>query len=413
MKNIKNYKSFKNNFLIESSTDDVIKDIKEICYDLTDYNKFEISIDKTFEGDYDYALSIYSTIDSFLLEEVEEVLLRVKNYLGIGRYIGCSAIKVNNYFGIGLKNVSDTDKLRLINIKFSIYNWHSKYESSITQFPDDDTKKDIFEICYDLTDFGIFEIDIYPFMDTKNFIIVINRKKDLFLLEQVEEVIERLKNYLGKRYKKCYAQVESFPVSLKDIPRSSLLKFISIIFSPFYKKSESLYNNTGKGIPYMEKNGYFNKGYLENKNESSRFETLKETVNTIKDICQEFEDNGCNCDVFPKDDIKLNLISLMNRGYISKLDRRSYSIPNFYLEIKININILVQSNDIMYGLLPEWFIETCRRIQDFMASEIFTTKVLLCYIKDRVSSQCTINELPDKLFINNRAHGQYVILNFE
>ena len=40
----------------------------------------------------------------------------------------------------------------------------------------------------------------------------------------------------------------------------------------------------------------------------SRFVEFREVVSTIKDICQEFEDNNCECKIFPQDDIKLNIV---------------------------------------------------------------------------------------------------------
>ena len=39
----------------------------------------------------------------------------------------------------------------------------------------------------------------------------------------------------------------------------------------------------------------------------SRFVEFREVISTIKDICQEFEDNNCKCEIEPKDDIQLNI----------------------------------------------------------------------------------------------------------
>jgi hypothetical protein len=100
----------------------------------------------------------------------------------------------------------------------------------------------------------------------------------------------------------------------------------------------------------------------------SRFVEFREVVSTIKDICQEFEDNNCHCEIFPKDDIKLNVVSLKSRGHLG-----SIKMP-FYLDIDIDRRIIVQDEKRSgFGPFPEWFIETCRRIEDYMSSEGFET----------------------------------------
>lgn len=102
----------------------------------------------------------------------------------------------------------------------------------------------------------------------------------------------------------------------------------------------------------------------------ARFVEFREVVSTIKDICQEFEDNNCHCEIEPKDDIKLNIVSLKSRGHLG-----SISQP-FYLEIDIDRRIYKQDEKGLwteFGHFPEWFIEDCRRIEDFMSSEGFKT----------------------------------------
>jgi hypothetical protein len=91
----------------------------------------------------------------------------------------------------------------------------------------------------------------------------------------------------------------------------------------------------------------------------SRFSELKEVISTIKDICQEFEDNNCSYDIEPSNDIRIKVMALQGKGEVFQ----DINMP-FYLEINIK-NIRTQ--------LPEWFIETCKRIEDFMSSEGFET----------------------------------------
>jgi hypothetical protein len=101
----------------------------------------------------------------------------------------------------------------------------------------------------------------------------------------------------------------------------------------------------------------------------SRFIEFREVVSTIKDICQEFEDNNCHCEITPeKNDIHLNIVSLKSRGHLGSL-----TMP-FFLEINIDRRIIKQDEKRSgFGPFPEWFIETCRRIEDYMSSEGFET----------------------------------------
>lgn len=121
----------------------------------------------------------------------------------------------------------------------------------------------------------------------------------------------------------------------------------------------------------------------------SRFVELKEVVSTIKDICQDFEDNNCLCKIFPQDDIKLNIVSLKSRGHLGSI------IQSFYLEIDINRRIIsTDENRTGFGTFPEWFIENCRRVEDYMISEGFETKPSVRYGTDWENFD-TIDELSE------------------
>ena len=119
----------------------------------------------------------------------------------------------------------------------------------------------------------------------------------------------------------------------------------------------------------------------------SRFVELKEVVSTIKDICQEFEDNNCLCKIFPQDYIKLKIVSIKKSTY--------WKYDTFYLEIDINRRIISpDENRTGFGSLPEWFIETCRRLEDYMLSEGFETKPSVRYGTDWENFE-TIDELSE------------------
>lgn len=108
----------------------------------------------------------------------------------------------------------------------------------------------------------------------------------------------------------------------------------------------------------------------------SRFLEFREVVSTIKDICQEFEDNNCHCDIEPKDDIQLNLVSLKSRGHISSIKQK------FYLDIDIDRRICFDDKRSGLGPFPEWFIETCKRIEDYMSDNGFKTLPSVKYPTD-------------------------------
>jgi hypothetical protein len=108
----------------------------------------------------------------------------------------------------------------------------------------------------------------------------------------------------------------------------------------------------------------------------ARFVEFREVVSTIKDICQEFEDNNCHCKITPEDnDIHLNIVSLKSRGHLG-----SIKMP-FYLDIDIDMKITIEPKP-GNRYFPEWFIENCRRIEDYMTSEGFETLVSIKYPVD-------------------------------
>jgi len=69
--------------LFESSRSEIIEEIKQICFDLTDFGKFEVSI-STLSDNF---LTIHiksndSTFKGFPFSEVEDVIIRLHSYLG-------------------------------------------------------------------------------------------------------------------------------------------------------------------------------------------------------------------------------------------------------------------------------------------------------------------------------------------
>ena len=138
----------------------------------------------------------------------------------------------------------------------------------------------------------------------------------------------------------------------------------------------------------------------------SRFVEFREVVSTIKDICQEFEDNNCHCEITPEDnDIHLNIVSLKSRGHLG-----SIKMP-FYLEININkakINWMYDKHDgKQENLFPEWFIEICRRIEDFMLSEGFKTLPSVKYPTDWENFE-SIDELEEQIGLVSKVKLEFI-----
>ena len=99
--------------------------------------------------------------------------------------------------------------------------------------------------------------------------------------------------------------------------------------------------------------------------------SYQKLVDTLSDICQEFEDENCECEI--------KSIADHTRFYVHRLKS---DLP-FYLKIDIDRRIL--SLDIKRsggGKLPDWFIENCRRIEDYMDSEGYKVKVAIKYPVD-------------------------------
>lgn len=109
----------------------VKRDIEEICYDLTDYNRFNVDIiyntsysSRTGKEENRWVIFInlknHLDYDGFLLSEVEDVLMRIKSYLGERRYAGCEVLKVGEPHKSAMKYVTDEDRLSSIFIYYKL-----------------------------------------------------------------------------------------------------------------------------------------------------------------------------------------------------------------------------------------------------------------------------------------------------
>ena len=121
MKYLKSYTLYerfsKETKLFESVESDVVKkDIEEICYDITDYGRFRVGNVSTGSTRMIFiSLADHLDYDGFLLSEVEDTLMRIKSYLGLGRFISCEVLLVGEQNRLRLNYISDEDRKNNIN----------------------------------------------------------------------------------------------------------------------------------------------------------------------------------------------------------------------------------------------------------------------------------------------------------
>jgi hypothetical protein len=254
-----------------------------------------------------------------------------------------------------------------------------------------DIKDDIEDILLELTDYHI-EYSITELKYYKDGIkgedclrVYIKDNQDRFFrLEDIMDVLLRIKDYLkdsdysidlGIPNSDDYLYIDYF---MKEFSGEELYNLNIFIYEnprvSFFKRK---YNLTGSDI--------FESRFV------SKFEELKEVISTIKDICQEFEDNNCSYNIEPSNDIRIKVMALQGKGEVFQ----DINMP-FYLEINIDRRIIVQDEKRSgFGHFPEWFIEDCRRIEDFMSSEGFKTLPSVRYPVDWENFD-TIDELEEQ-----------------
>ena len=222
-----------------------------------------------------------------------------------------------------------------------------------------DIKADIEDMLLELTDYQI-EYSVTELKYYKDGIkgedclrVYIKDNQDRFFrLEDIMDVLLRIKDYLKET---DYSIDIGIPNSDDYLDIDNFMKEFS--GEELYNINIFIYNN-----PIISS---FKRKYTLFE---SRFVEFREVISTIKDICQEFKYNNCYCEITPESDIHLNVISLKNRGHLGGVKQP------FYLSIDIDRRIIAQDEKRSgFGLFPEWFIETCRRIEDFMLSEGFKT----------------------------------------
>lgn len=249
-----------------------------------------------------------------------------------------------------------------------------------------DIKADIEDMLLELTDYQI-EYSVTELKYYKDGIkgedclrVYIKDNQDRFFrLEDIMDVLLRIKDYLKE---------SDYSIDL-GIPNSDDYLDIDNFMKEF--SGEELYNinifiyNNPRISPFKRKYTLFESRFV------SKFEELKEVISTIKDICQEFKDNNCNYQIEPSNDIRIKVMALQGKGEVFQ----DINMP-FYLDIDIDRRIIKQDEKRSgFGPFPEWFIETCRRIEDYMLSEGFKTLPSVRYPVDWENLD-TIDELEEQ-----------------
>ncbi len=112
-------------------------------------------------------------------------------------------------------------------------------------------------------------------------------------------------------------------------------------------------------------------------NFESSYDDMKSIVDNLKDLSQEFSDNGCQCRIEPSNDIRIKVMALRTNNRFSDIN-----LP-FYIEIDIDRRIITPDESRSgFGPLPDWFIDNCRRIEDYMKSEGYKTYISKRYAMD-------------------------------
>jgi hypothetical protein len=110
----------------------------------------------------------------------------------------------------------------------------------------------------------------------------------------------------------------------------------------------------------------------------SSYDDMKSIVDNLRDLCHEFEDNACHVKIEPSNDIRIKVIALSKRGSAFN----NINLP-FYIEIDIDRRIITPDESRSgFGSLPDWFIDNCRRIEDYMKSQGYKTYISKRYAMD-------------------------------
>ena len=119
---------------------------------------------------------------------------------------------------------------------------------------------------------------------------------------------------------------------------------------------------------------------------------IDEIKSNLKDLCLEFEDNNCETR------IEYSMLFYVDIDVFNTV--KSNSIQWYDSEIGQNVQMFA---------LPDWFISNCRRIEDYMQSEGFTTNPSIRYALDWENLD-TIDELAEQQSLIYRVRLEFLPL---
>jgi len=261
-----------------------------------------------------------------------------------------------------------------------------------------DIKADIEDMLLELTD---YQID-YSVTELKYYkdgikgedclrVYIKDNQDRFFRLEDIMDVLLRIKDYLKES---DYSIDIGIPNSDDYLDIDNFMKEFS--GEELYNINIFIYNNPRISF-FKRKYTLFESRFV------SKFEELKEVISTIKDICQEFKDNNCNYQIEPSNDIRIKVMALQGKGEVFQ----DINMP-FYIDIDIDRRIIKQDEKRSgFGPFPEWFIETCRRIEDYMLSEGFKTLPSVRYPVDWENLD-TIDELSEVIGMIQKVKLEFI-----
>lgn len=217
----------------ESLDKNIIQDLEDICQELKDEG-FTINIDNNSAQQF---ITIYKKIKYgykwFTYKDIEDVFLRIQDYIKQQGYY--AEIKLNNdkSYKTWCSKVKTEDEKTYCDFIWIIIQHGIKLsntpitEHQSTEISDEEILKDVSEICYDLTDEDQFKVRGFSFganpvfndLKFRSSVALIDpndhqpkRKKSLFIhiqkklnnhrqsrfyYSEIEEVVERLKDYMS------------------------------------------------------------------------------------------------------------------------------------------------------------------------------------------------------------------------
>lgn len=121
---------------------------------------------------------------------------------------------------------------------------------------------------------------------------------------------------------------------------------------------------------------------------------IDEIKSNLKDLCLEFEDNNCQCEI----EYSIYMLFYIDIDTFKSVESNSSQ----WYDSEVGQNVQMFS-------LPDWFIENCREVESYMHSEGFMTKPSIRYAVDWENLE-SIDELADQLSLIYKVRLEFLPL---